>query len=299
MNIKSLIFFLGLLSTLTVSAHSNHSHEPSQFSEQLRKSTITLLESLTLEQQVSTLGTLDDAENRWQMQYTGGVRHGLQIKLLNKEQRKHLDHTLSLLLSKKGLKMAHKVANQDDGLGNYYIAVFGDPRTDKNFAFRLAEHHLTIVQAVITENELKEFGPVLLGANPPNLWKAEEEQLLRLWKSINNPSYLQLGQKAIASKPTKIPASQSYSALSEPAKVALRDTWQERASIFTPAVRHHLQAIIDAQGGWDKATLSFYNEEPLKRCIDGGAWDFKCNIGDLFWDFEGSRSHIHMSIVLK
>ncbi len=296
---KLLVLFFSLLSTLVLSAHSNHSHGSSQFSEQLRKSTITLLESLTDAQQKSMLGSLDDTENRWQMQYTGGVRHGLQIKELNKDQREHLDHTLSLLLSKKGLKMAHKVADQDDGLGNYYVAVFGDPRTDKNFAFRLAEHHLTVVQVVIADHELKEFGPVLLGANPPNLWKVEEEQLLRLWKSIHNPSYLQLGQKAIASQPSKIPAAQSYSALPESAKAALRDTWQERVSIFTPAVRHHLQAIINDQGGWEKATLSFYNEEPLKRCIDGGAWDFKCNIGDFFWDFEGSRSHIHMSIVLK
>ncbi len=270
-----------------------------ELSHKLRQSTSALLNALTPEQTKSMLGELSDEKNRWHIRYTGGTRFGLQIKDLTAEQRSLLDSTLSLLLSEKGIKLAHKVADQDDGLGNYYIASFGDPRKEKNFAFRLAEHHLTVVQAIITDDELKEFGPILLGSNPPKIWKEEEEKLLHLWQTIDDDSYLQVEQKAIASQPLPIPAGQTYSALNPTAQAAFQAAWAERISIFTPDVRQHLHNIIVAQGGWENARLSFYHEAPMKRCIDGGLWDFKCNVGDFFWDFEGSREHIHMSIVLK
>ena len=63
--------------------------------------------------------------------------------------------------------MANAVAFQDakeggDALGKYWITCFGDPRKG-DFAFRLAEHHLTIVHLELAEGEASEFGPVLLG----------------------------------------------------------------------------------------------------------------------------------------
>lgn len=238
---------------------------------------------------------------RWKMQYTRGKRAGIEIKNLTNEQRALFEKTIKLVLSDEGWKMANKVAKQDgaDGLGKYFVACFGDPRKKEDFAFRLAEHHLTIVNFSVAEGELNEFGPILLGANPPKLWKKDEETLLKLWKSINDPAVLIKNKKATASQAMTKDHGASYSKLNLEAQDQLAKTWNQRLSIFTPAVRQQIEKLHNSRGGLKKSRIAFYNELPTKRCIDGGKWDFKCGLSGMVWDYEASSGHIHMSLWIK
>ena len=143
------------LLTLIVFVLSQATTRAGEFELSFRKQVSEFIESLDKEQSKDCLYEIDD-KRRWRMQYTGGKRPGIEISRLNPTQRVALEKALRLVLSDHGWKMANEVANQDvrdgeegvdgvDALGKYWITCFGDPRQG-DFAFRLAEHHLTIVR---------------------------------------------------------------------------------------------------------------------------------------------------------
>lgn len=288
-----------LIALILVSLPSTQAGE---FESSFRAKVSAFVESLDTDQRQSCVQGVDD-ERRWRMHYPGGIRPGIQIRDLSGRQRKLMSEALALVLSSHGLKMAGAIAAQDavagqDALGKYWITCFGDPG-DGAFAFRLAEHHLTIVHLEFAEGEAREFGPILLGANPPSLWREDEEALLDLWKLLDDKRALIKTKKGIASMAMPDGEGTAFTALNNSAQQALRDIWEKRLSIFTPAIRDRIHELHEKRGGWGKSRIAFYNEVPAKRCIDGGRWDFKCGLPGMVWDFEGSRGHIHMSLWVK
>ena len=285
-----------LLLSLCLSTLGFANNFESNFANQASK----FLDALDPEQRSECLLPADDPK-RWKMQYTGGKRAGLAIGKLNESQKQIFHNTLKLILSKEGWDMAQKVALQDghDAWNNYYIACFGDPRESKNFTFRLAEHHLTIVHISFQNGATSEFGPILLGANPASLWKKDELALMELWKKANDPSLLIKGKKAIASRAMPKGDGKQFSTLNTTAQEQLKHCWDLRLRIFTPEIKSILNRHLKENGGFKSAKLAFYNRAPTQRCIDGGKWDFNCQIGKLLFDYEGSRSHIHMSLWVR
>ena len=155
------------------------------FEAKFRSQVIQFLNSLDEAKQKECLQPMK-LKTRWHKQYTGGKREGVQIKSLTDSQKKILKSTLKMVLSDYGWEMAETVAKQDgaQGLDKYYIACFGDPRNQNEpFAFRLCEHHLTIVHLEIKDGNISEFGPILLGANPPVLWEMDESLLMQVWQT--------------------------------------------------------------------------------------------------------------------
>ncbi|MCP5538449.1 MAG: DUF3500 domain-containing protein [Akkermansiaceae bacterium] len=242
-------------------------------------------------------------KQRWQMQYTGGKRPGIRISQLNAVQRASLEKALRLVLSPYGWKMAHEVARQDakkgeDPLGKYWITCFGDARKG-DFAFRLAEHHLTIVHLEVVKGETREFGPILLGANPPRLWKADEQALLSAWQDADNTKLLIKDKMAVATEAMPEGEGVLFTELNVRAQTAVKAAWQLRLNLFTAPVRARINKLHTQHGGWEKSRVSFYHEVPTKRSIDGGRWDFKCGLPGMVWDYQSSTGHIHMSLWAK
>ena len=270
------------------------------FEKKFRKQVAEFLDSLDAEEQKECLLPLEH-ENRWQMLYPGAKRPGILIKKLNGLQKKKMEAALRMVLSDHGWEMANKVAAQDEaqGLDKYYLTCFGDPREDGGFAFRLAEHHLTIVQLEVSKGETMEFGPVLLGSNPADLWQADEEALMHAWKQIKHPGVLIKDKAGVASKPMPENEGVLFSKLDAKAQVALKAAWNQRMSVFQPAIKQRVNGLLKERGGWDKFRVAYYKGAADKRCIDGGRWDFKCGLPGMVWDFEGSRGHIHMSVWVK
>ncbi len=276
---------------------SLHADLDQKFEARFRTQVSNFLNTLDESQQKECLQPMD-LKTRWHKQYTGGKREGIQIKKLNAEQKTALQTTLKMVLSDYGLEMAETVARQDgaQGLDKYYIACFGDPRKgDDPFAFRLCEHHLTIVHLVIKGGKISEFGPILLGANPPVLWEKDEALLMQAWKANDNKNILEKGS-GISSRLMKGNKGIFYSELNSNTQAIIKQAWSHRISIFTPAIQHRLNDLQTTRGGWDKSRVSFYNQAAEKRSTDGGMWDFKCALPGMVWDFESSRGHIHMSL---
>jgi len=294
---SALIGIVAFLYTLTV-----QTVQSGDFEKAFRTEVSQFISSLDEAQSKACLQPLK-GKQPWHMQYTGGNRPGIKIGQLNAKQRTALEETLRIVLSPYGWKMANAVAKQDakngeDPLAKYWVTCFGDPRKG-DFAFRLAEHHLTIVHLEVIKGETKEFGPILLGANPPKLWKADEEALLAAWKHMDQEKGLIKGQKAVASKPMPKGEGMLFPQLNAQAQTAIKAAWQLRLSIFTKPVQARINKLHAERGGWDKSRVSFYNEVPAKRCVDGGRWDFKCGLPGMVWDYQSSTAHIHMSLWAK
>ncbi|SHK11303.1 Protein of unknown function [Rubritalea squalenifaciens DSM 18772] len=271
-----------------------------EFEDSFRKEVGAFLDTLSEEQQENCMLKVEDKE-RWKMVYPGGKRPGVRIGDLNDTQRAAFEKAMRLVLSDYGWQMANKVALQDgkQGLGKYWLTCFGDPRKEDDFAFRVAEHHLTIVHLEVVEGETKEFGPILLGSDPPELWKECEMDLIELWKTLDNPKALIKDRKGVASAAMSEGDGIAYAELNDEAKKKLKAVWERRLSIFTPSIKERIKKLHQAKGGWEQCRVAYYNEEPEKRCIDGGRWDFKCGMPGFLWDLETSRTHIHMSLWTK
>ena len=270
------------------------------FETSFRKNVGSFLDGLDAEQSKACLFPVKD-KNRWQMQYTGGKRPGILISKLTEKQRTALDLCLGMVLSKEGLKLAAAVAKQDtpDGLGKYWITCYGDPRGQGNFAFRIAEHHLTVVHLEMAKGKTTEFGPILLGSDPAIVWQADEKILIDAWKKIADEKVLIKGKKGISSKAMPKNEGVLFSSLNAAGQTAIKSVWQHRLRVFTKPIQDRINQLHTARGGWEKSRVAFYNQTPEKICVEGGRWDFKCGLPGMVWDLENSRGHIHLSLWVK
>ena len=278
---------------------ANHSGHAADFERGFRLEVSRFVESLNDDQRALCIHDVVD-DRRWEMRYTGGKRSGIMISELDEAQRTLMVKILSMVLSPHGWKMANAVAFQDaqdggDALGKYWITCFGDPRKG-DFAFRLAEHHLTVVHLELKDGAANEFGPILLGSNPATLWEDDELALMNAWPLVSDVNALILGQRAIATEPMNRDDGVAFPSLSVEAQNAIKDAWGLRLSIFTEPIKQRINQLHVQRGGWAQSRVAYYNEEPIKRCIDGGRWDFKCGLPGMVWAFESSRGHIHMSL---
>jgi hypothetical protein len=304
-------FFMSVITCVFVASNSmgradekaEKVENPGAFEGQLREQTGKFLTSLNADQLAACMQEMD-TKKRWHKQYTGGKREGVQIKDLNAEQKKAMEVLFKLVLSDYGWKMAETVAKQDgeQGLDKYYIACFGDPRKEgAPFALRLCEHHLTVVNLEIAGGKLTEFGPILLGANPPVLWQKDEEILMKAWvQQTVDHGHKDLLEEGEGASSELMPADDGveFTTLTEETQATLKEAWNHRLEMFTPVIKERINALQKARGGWEKSRVAFYKNPADKRSKDGGMWDFKCGLPGMVWDFECSRGHIHMSLCI-
>src|SRR5205085_2014127 len=155
----------------------------------------------------------------------------------------------------------------DPGFGRHYVCFFGDVGPGKNYAWRIAEHHLTIVDVEVEHGKPSTFGPILLGANPPTLWDDEEDKLIALYGAMTpaeREKSMRQG-KGISSEMPKGDGGVSGAGgvrvgdLNPSAKEAAKAVLDNRLGFFSDAIRQEARDIIDAQGGLDALTVAFYN----------------------------------------
>jgi hypothetical protein len=236
------------------------------------------------------------------MQYTGGRREGVQIGLLEDGDREGLESMIRMVLSDRGWQQALAVAAQDGpaGLGKYYVTFFGDPRTG-DFAWRIAEHHLTIVHLALERGMVSEFGPILLGSDPPALWTAEEDLLLDLWRSLGEQEAAAASSpgRGIASEPLAAGAGIQVASLGRAAREKLDAVWRSRLGFLSEPVRARISRLVDARGGLSQMRMAFFGGPARMRCAEGGRWDWKVGGEGVLLDLETSRRHVHMSLWIR
>lgn len=274
--------------------------DETSFGPRFRQATIDWLNDLAPTQAADCIYPFDQ-RSRQATQFPGGHRDGIPISSLETESRQQLESILRMLLSDRGWKRALHVAAQGapGGLGKYYVACFGDPRSEDDFAWRIAEHHLTILHVDFEDDTLSEFGPILLGANPPTLWFEEEDAILALAETLGSQGADTVTGHGIASEQMADGIGMPVASLNGAARQALDAIWAIRLSVFSEPVRERLNHITTSRGGLDNMRLAFYNEPAKQRCVDGGRWDWKLSGEGFLLDFETSRAHVHMSLWAK
>ena len=266
--------------------------------DDLQKTATELFASLTPEQRKQAALPYDSPERDSEV-FPGGKRAGIQIRKLDDKQQKLAIALLTAFASDYGKQKAEAISRQDQsdpGLGRYFLCFFGEPGKDKTYAWRIAEHHLTLVDVEVEDGKPARFGPILLGANPPVLWDEEEDVLIDLYAAMSEPERTKASRKGsgISTRPIG-DAGVKVSDLSPTAQEKVKAVFENRLKFFAPAVAERVRAIVDAAGGVESMQVAFFGEAD-KRCRDGGKWDFKLGNANFLCDYEGSRGHIHMSM---
>jgi hypothetical protein len=261
--------------------------------------------SLTPEQKKQATLPYDSPERTKEI-FNGGERAGVQIKSLNADQQQLAMSLLTGFTSdygrRKAIEVSDQASNTSDpttGFARYYLCFFGEPGAGKTYAWRIAEHHLTLVHMEVESGEPTSFGPILLGANPPTLWDEEEEKLLALYAAMTPEEKAKAQQKQAKGISTAAfkGSGVRVGELSASAKQAAQAVLDHRLSFFSDPIAARIKKIIASQGGLDAMQIAYYGTVD-KKCRDGGRWDFKLaspNAGFLC-DYEGSRAHIHLSM---
>ncbi len=261
----------------------------------LEDSLSELFKTLTDAQKTECLKRYDDPDRDAEV-FTPGKRPGLLIAQLTDDQLKLLDGSIRRFLSSDGYAEAMKVARQShakEGLKAYYLNFFGDATKEKAWAFRVSEHHLTLVH--VTSDPLR-FGPVLLGANPPDLWKSQEESAIACFGKLTDAEKKKavVGGAAESGKPLGDKGI-AIGELSDDAKKAAIALIDAHLALFSDAQQKKLRAILEAEGGAEKLRLAFFGAM-TRRCADGGRADWKIEGKHFLMDYESSRGHIHMTL---
>jgi hypothetical protein len=258
----------------------------------LESSLQKLYESLDKTQREACLKPYDDPDRDAEV-FFPGERKGLLIKGLTSDQFKQLESAIQLFLSKEGYAEAMKVASQshkEEGLRGYYLNFFGDPTAGKDWAFRVSEHHLTLVHVA---SDPKMFGPILLGSNPPELWREQEDAAIACFAALTKEdrAKVELDGKAMSGEALKERGA-PQSELSDGARKAVKSMIAARFKLFSDPQQEKLRAIFEEAGDF---RVAFFGEM-TKRSSEGGTADVKIEGAGFLMDYESNRGHIHMTV---
>jgi hypothetical protein len=264
----------------------------------LTSGAVELYRSLTPEQKSKAVLTFEDPARKQEL-FPGGVRAGIQIRDLAGPQREMALGMLKSFVSEYGAKKAEQIAGQEgkDGLLQYYVCFFGEPGEGRTYAWRIAEHHLTVVQVQVVDGRAAEFGPVLLGANPSTLWDAEEDALIDLYASLSPEEQKRatLSGKSDSAKPYPKGAGIAVKELNPTAREKVAAMFKGRLGFLSDEIGKEASTMLEKQGGLDAMRIVYWNKAE-KRCRDGGKWDFKLGGENFLCDYENTRGHIHLSM---
>jgi hypothetical protein len=261
-----------------------------------RAAIVKLWDSLNDEQKKLAMQEADSPD-RWTEQFPAVKRPGVPFTKLTAEQRGMVADIIRALTSEYGAQRCLEIAKQD-GDGQRYVTFFGEPAGDARFAWRFAQHHLTLVFAEFGKDRANEFGPILLGGNPvKTMWDEEEKLLLELAAALSPEE-----AKAIKGKGT--PASGKplaetavrIGSLKEKPRLLARQLVEKRLAVFSSDRRKVLDDLIQRDGGIDTLRIAIWGD-PSKSQRDGGVYHWKIGSASVLCDWQTmGKDHIHMTV---
>jgi hypothetical protein len=142
----------------------------------MRHAATTLLQQLDDDQlALAHLPFADDAARRW-LEYRPEPRPGACLAALSLDARKAAHRLLATALSDRAFAQAMAIVALEEVLdrrekgarhrhiGDYWVAVFGDPSADEPWSWRFEGHHVSVTMSVV--GAAVSPTPVFFGANP-------------------------------------------------------------------------------------------------------------------------------------
>ncbi len=230
--------------------------------------------------------------------FPGGPRAGLLIARLDPQQHALVRQLIAGFTSPHGRQLCDEIIAQTgpEGIDRFYLAFFGTPAQGTAHAWRIAEHHLTLVDVEVAADQSLTVGPILLGSNPPEFFELEENALIALY------SALRVEERALVASAGKGPSGEAIVAAGAPlwklgaaSQQRVADVLNQRLGFFAPAVQARIRAIISERGGITAMHMAFFGAAD-KRCQEGGTWDWKFGGPTVLIDYASSGGHIHLSL---
>jgi hypothetical protein len=144
--------------------------------DRMRGAATTLLQQLDDDQlALAHLPFTDDAARRW-LEYRPEPRPGACLATLTLDGRKAAHRLLATALSDRAFAQAMAIVALEEVLdrrekgalgrhiGDYWVAVFGDPGADEPWSWRFEGHHVSVTMTVLGADVAPT--PVFFGANP-------------------------------------------------------------------------------------------------------------------------------------
>jgi hypothetical protein len=256
-----------------------------------------LYASLTPDQRTKAALAVDDPR-RAEVKFPGGPRAGILLRELDEKQRALALKLLTGFTSDYGRKQADQIVGQagPDGYGRYFVAFFGEPKAGTAYAWRIAEHHLTLVDVEVAPDQSLSVGPILLGSNPPDFFEVEEEQLIGLYAALTpeDKAAVTVDGTGASAEPI-VAAGAALWKLSPATQAKVAAVVDQRLGFYSKPIEARIRAVIEERGGLKSMHMAFYGTAD-KRCKDGGKWDWKLGGPTFLIDYENTRGHIHMSL---
>jgi hypothetical protein len=285
------VLLLGVLAVLVGRAEKTPSSE-----EAARAAAVKPFKSLTDEQKKLALKPFDDKE-RYVEQFPPVERPGLPFTKLTAEQKALVDDVVRAMTSEYGATRCLEVGKQT-GPERRYLNFFGEPDKDGPFAWRVAQHHLTLIYAEFGTDQVNEFGPILLGGNPvKTLWADEEKIALELYAALSAEEGRAVKAKGGAGSGAAIGnAGMRIGDLGDTAKPLARRLLAQRLAVFAPDRRKVLERLIERDGGVDNLRLAFWGDAS-KSQHQGGSYSWKIGSPSVLCDWQTvGKEHIHMTV---
>jgi hypothetical protein len=287
---------IGALLVLAAAVVVSRGAKPAAPDEAARAAAVKLFKSLTEPQRKVALKDWSDRE-RLVEDFPAGNRPGLTMEKMTAGQKALVEELIRATTSEYGASRCLAVAKQT-GEGRRFINFFGTPDGGKPFAWRMCQHHLTLVYAEFGKDPVNEFGPVLLGGNPVNhLWDAEEKLALQFQAALSAQESKAVVAKGRAGSGGAIgKAGMRIGDLGEKPRALARQLLQQRLAVFSAGRRQPLEDLIRRGQGVDNLRIAFWGN-PAKSHREGGSYDWKIGNDSVLCDWQTvGNNHIHMTV---
>ncbi|PAY16240.1 hypothetical protein CKO51_27675 [Rhodopirellula sp. SM50] len=224
--------------------------------------------------------------------------------LFSKKQRTLIDQIVRNITSKDGYdRLIQQMDEDDGGMENYSVAIFGEPGTDQ-FQFEMTGRHLTMRADGNRVDKAAFGGPIVYGhgeENPSdNLFFYQTQKTNEVFQALDADQ----AEAALLKKAPRETAVQlqgaggqfpglAVSKLASDQKELVESTLKVLLAPYREEDVDEVMAILKSSGGLDQLHMAFYQEEDLD---DDKVWDiWRVEGPSLVWHFRGAP-HVHAYI---
>lgn len=276
---------LAFLAVAGARAETPASPEQAKVAADMARAAQDFLAALSAEQKAKATFEFKDAE-RLNWHFIPRERKGLPLKEMTPEQRKLAQALLETGLSRKGVEKALVIMSLEQILREiegrpirdpqlYYVSVFGAPRAQGTWGWRVEGHHLSL-NFTILDGRSVAAAPSFFGANPAEIRSgprqgtralaAEEDLARRLAKSLT-PEQRATGVIAAEAPKDIILVPKEKVRLLEPAGLPLAKLEAGQAALLKDLVRQYAERLRGElaerdlsrieQAGWDRVYFAW------------------------------------------
>ncbi len=224
--------------------------------------------------------------------------------LFTKKQRSIIDQILRSITSEDGYQRFIRQMDDDDGgMDNYSVAIFGEPGAGK-FQWEMTGRHLTIRADGNAVDQAAFGGPIVYGhgeeSPKENLFYYQTQRANEVFQALDpKQAEIALIKKAPSESAVRIQGPQgkfpgiAVEQLAENQKQLVESTLKMLLAPYREEDADEVMSILKASGGLDRLHMAFYQEDDLES---DKVWDiWRVEGPTLVWHFRGAP-HVHAYI---